>query len=53
MGVKDLIKHLDGGLHWRNIFVDCRGQTVAIDTHVWLHEIAGMSTPGAAGSGCP
>ena len=40
MGVKDLIKHLDGGLQERNIFVDCRDQTVAIDGHVWLHEFA-------------
>ena len=40
MGVKDLIKHLDGGLQERNIYVDCRGQTVAIDGHVWLHEFA-------------
>ena len=38
--MKDLIKHLDGGLQERNIFVDCRGQTVAIDGHVWLHEFA-------------
>ena len=38
--MKDLIKHLDGGLQRRNIYEDCRGQTVAIDGHVWLHEFA-------------
>ena len=37
--MKGLIKHLEGGLQKRNIYEDCRGQTVAIDTHVWLHEI--------------
>ena len=38
--MKDLIKHLGDGLQERNIYVDCRGQTVAIDGHVWLHEFA-------------
>ena len=29
--MKHLIKHLEGGLQKRNIYEDCRGQTVAID----------------------
>ena len=34
----DLIKNIRPGLQRRNIYEDCRGQTVAIDGHVWLHE---------------
>ena len=39
MGVKGLLQKLGDGLQRRNIFVDCRGQTVGIDGNVWFYEL--------------
>ena len=40
MGVNDLFKHIKPHMKHVNIFVDCRGQTVGVDGHVWLHQFA-------------
>lgn len=40
MGVTAFFKHIKPRMKPVNIFVDCRGQTVGIDGHVWLHKYA-------------